>query len=714
MNFNLKKQIKTNKNEEPENKFNYLMDKALNGISGYSALTDPVEIEYSNNSFLSDNNRAMNLEEMNTQYRNQVFHTFSENIENTILKDSSDSRINNKNNDSNYIRGYDGNQEYSVYKKNKTDPLQIKDKNNLINKSSKEELKILIQECKKELSTSKEKIDNSLINHNTSSKFVERDKILKEIIDNNHLFKSTSSLFEKEKDQENETINNSKLYNKKTIKMNNSNSNLNSNTNLGVENVLSKDSIYFEQNLKTISDTSRQVNKQNIKKENFENYEDDNVKSLALKKVLNELKFDNAKIKNEDFSPVREIFNSKTFTSNDIFNTKNSKDFEEKKRNFIAKNKDNLIADREIDNFTYVDVKSDLINLQNKLLNLEKKLESTNNSRNNSKNKTNTSISVNSKRNKHDSRKNNVSNLSYYSNNSNKKKDYKHTRSVKSEKSIKSLKENKINLILQNKEKSMHKNLYNNKYIVNLSADSDCLDKDEIEKELDLNIIENNIWSKSSKRKNKIDNYIKLKDSENKSLHKTGYLDQFSKKRSVNKNLVPSKNSVSSNCKINKIENEILNKQNKIGLSNKIKSKIENNKTRQNGNGLEPNRNNIKSKDIKNLKIINNKENHRNKENSRLLEIKNDEKLKQANNQINSLKNELREEKNKNREIQKKLDKYNKKIELFDTLLKNLKEAEKSFIELEKNYSQCEVIRNEQANVIKSLEKDLMLYKLSK
>lgn len=84
-----------------------------------------------------------------------------------------------------------------------------------------------------------------------------------------------------------------------------------------------------------------------------------------------------------------------------------------------------------------------------------------------------------------------------------------------------------------------------------------------------------------------------------------------------------------------------------------------------------------------------------------------EEKYKKLKLEVSNTKQELRQQKKINLDLNKKLNKSNKKEKAFDLLMGSFKEAEKAVLKLENNYNQCEIIRKEQAKVIKILQKEI-------
>lgn len=91
-----------------------------------------------------------------------------------------------------------------------------------------------------------------------------------------------------------------------------------------------------------------------------------------------------------------------------------------------------------------------------------------------------------------------------------------------------------------------------------------------------------------------------------------------------------------------------------------------------------------------------------------------EEKYKKLKSDYDKLKGENILNKKLNKEISKKLIKAQKKESLYDNIVSNFKEAEQAIIKLESNYLQCEIIRKEQAKLIKSLQKELENFKKEK
>jgi hypothetical protein len=91
-----------------------------------------------------------------------------------------------------------------------------------------------------------------------------------------------------------------------------------------------------------------------------------------------------------------------------------------------------------------------------------------------------------------------------------------------------------------------------------------------------------------------------------------------------------------------------------------------------------------------------------------------EEKYKKLKNDYDKLKAENIQNKKLIKEITKKYSKAQKKEQLFNQVVSNFKEAELAIIKLESNYLQSEVIRKEQAKMIKSLQKEILNLKNNK
>lgn len=90
-------------------------------------------------------------------------------------------------------------------------------------------------------------------------------------------------------------------------------------------------------------------------------------------------------------------------------------------------------------------------------------------------------------------------------------------------------------------------------------------------------------------------------------------------------------------------------------------------------------------------------------------------KLKEKNTKFKeeniSLKKSLIVEKKKNSELTKQVAKFQAREKEYETLNNNYKEFRSLYLKLEKNFEQSELIRIEQAKIIKSLKKELNTFK---
>ena len=96
---------------------------------------------------------------------------------------------------------------------------------------------------------------------------------------------------------------------------------------------------------------------------------------------------------------------------------------------------------------------------------------------------------------------------------------------------------------------------------------------------------------------------------------------------------------------------------------------------------------------------------------NKITEQKDKEKILKLKERNNELKLNLKNERNKHQDLEKKLKKIKFKEENFDCIEKNFIALQKDFEKMQKNYSQSELIRKEQAKLIKSMKYEIELLK---
>lgn len=96
---------------------------------------------------------------------------------------------------------------------------------------------------------------------------------------------------------------------------------------------------------------------------------------------------------------------------------------------------------------------------------------------------------------------------------------------------------------------------------------------------------------------------------------------------------------------------------------------------------------------------------------SKIAEQKDKEKILKLKERNNELKLALKSERKKNDELEKKMKKIKFKEENFDVLEKNFISLQKEFETMQKSYNQSELIRKEQAKLIKSMKYEIELLK---